>query len=235
MRHFDWWEDLRVRHDVRVGPYCVRWSQEDRRSGEGVEEVLSFEQALSRAGPPELRALLSDPEGDEQIASERAEQRGWLLRWRTVPLDEELGGLKQRALTPLGLGRLAALRTDRAMLNTQAMPMQLMGVVGQATLGRPHHFATSGFAQRGLFVLEQHGHVFVVDEQAQVRASTLGMGGWGLPPYRLSPVGLDQATLVVEISDPSPEDRDPELRALLGESTRLRWHFAEGWVGRKAL
>ena len=113
--------------------------------------------------------------------------------------------------------------------------MRLMGVAGQALVDRPHHFATSGFAQRGLFVLEQNGHVFVVDEGARVRASTLGMAGWGLPPYRLTPLALDHATLVVEMTDPTPEDRHPDLRALLGDRTRLRLDFAEGWLGRATL
>ena len=231
MRRFDWWEDLRVRHEVLVGAFCVRFSIEHRRTGDSHEEVLRHAEALERELPQEARELLANPDADADLGRERAEQRGWLLRWRSVP-EEDLGEVKARVPTELGFGKLAALRTDRAMLSAASMPMRLMGVVGQAELQKPHHFATSGFAQREHFVLSQHGRIFVLDERGGVVVDTFDMLQWGLPPYRLVPLALDGGDLVVELIDPEPEDRHPELLDLLGSRCRLRLDFSEGWVGR---
>lgn len=227
MRRFDWWEDLRVRHEALVTAFCVRLSAEDRRSGETREEVLSFKEALARDLPRELFELLADPERDPDLARVRAEQRGWLLSWRAVPEEEGLLQVRPRHVTPLGLGKLAALRTDGAMLSSATMPMQLMGVV-PVELPRPMHFATSGFAQRGHFVLEQNGKVFVLNERGQVLVHTFDVPG----PWRWTPLTLDGATVVLEGEDPEPEDRHPELLKLLGERFRVRLDFAEGFVGR---
>ena len=227
MRRFDWWEDLRVRHEALVTAFCVRLSAEDRRLGETREEVLSFKQALDRDLPRELSQLLADPEQGPGLASARAEQRDWLVGWRAVPEEAGLLELRPRRATPLGLGKLAALRTDGAMLSSATMPMQLMGVV-PVELPRPMHFATSGFAQRGHFVLEQNGKVFVVNERGQILVHTFGVPG----PWRWKPLALDGGTVVLEGEDPEPEDRHPELLKLLGERFRVRLDFAEGFVSR---
>jgi len=232
MRRFDWWEDLRVRHEVLIGAFCVRLSSEDRRTGDSHEELLRHAEALGRELPQEARELLANPDADPELGRQRAEQRGWLLRWRSVSHEEELAAVEPRVRTELGFGKLAALRTDRAMLSAATMPMQLMGVVGRVDLQKPHHFATSGFAQRDCFVLAQHGRIFVLDERGTVLAHSFDMGDWGLPPYRLVPLTLDGTSVVVEAIDPEPEDRHPELLQLLGSRCRLRLDFREGWVGR---
>lgn len=231
MRRFDWWEDLRVRHEALVTAFGVHLSAEDRRSGESVEEVLTHAAALGRDLPREVLELVANPEGDPELARQRAEQRGWLLHWRAVRAEPGLDAHRPRHVTALGFGKLGALRTDGAMLSAATMPMKLMGLLGELELGRPRHFATSGFAQKGRFVLEQNGRVFVITERGQPVVDTFGMEAWGLPPYRLSPVTLDGESVVLQATDPEPDNRHPELMALLGLSFRLRLGFDGGFVG----
>ena len=231
MRRFDWWEDLRVRHEALVTAFGVHLSAEDRRSGESAQEVLTHASALERDLPREVLELVANPEADPELARQRAEQRGWLLHWRSVAREPALAETRARHLTPLGFGKLGALRTDGAMLSAASMPMKLMGVLGELELGRPRHFATRGFAQKGRFVLEQNGRVFVITERGQPVVDTFGMEAWGLPPYRLSPLMLDGESLLLHATDPEPDNRHPELTALLGASFRLRLGFDGGFSG----